>query len=114
MSRKQKQQMPPPGIAYIEDVTDPITGAVIVLGIASRLGITPGTYRKWRMAGKGPASTFLIGKRVAAFTADIDAWLIQQRDAALTPNHEMRPPEPRMTAPHGGRRRHVDTVSAAA
>ncbi|MGW1813321.1 helix-turn-helix transcriptional regulator [Streptomyces sp. NPDC002125] len=34
-------------------------------GIASRLGITPGTLRKWRMKGHGPA-TFKIGGRVVA------------------------------------------------
>lgn len=113
-TRKQKQQMPPPGIAYIEDVTD--GDKVIVLGIASRLGITPGTYRKWRMAGKGPDRTFLIGKRVAAFITDIDAYLAELRDAAQPVRPEMRPSEPRVPAKHAGPRRRTtaDRLTPAA
>ncbi|MFJ9889844.1 helix-turn-helix transcriptional regulator [Streptomyces sp. NPDC091287] len=49
---------PPPGLIYIGDSA---SGP----GIASRLGITPGTVRKWRSAGRGP-QTFKVGGRVVA------------------------------------------------
>lgn len=49
---------PPPGLIYIKD-TD--AGP----GIASRLGISPSTYRKWRMKKRGPSS-FVLGGRVVA------------------------------------------------
>ncbi|MFC8156342.1 helix-turn-helix transcriptional regulator [Streptomyces cinereoruber] len=42
-------------------------------GIASRLGVTPGTIRKWRSAGRGPA-TFRIGGRIVAHIKDIEAY----------------------------------------
>lgn len=49
---------PPDGLIYIADTA---SGP----GIASRLGITPGTFRKWRVEGRGPASFKLAGRVVA-------------------------------------------------
>lgn len=96
MSRKLAQQKPPPGIVWIEDYTDPDTGATTV-GIATRVGVTASTYRKWRMQSKGPR-TFMLGKRVAAYITEIDAWITTQANVQLQSiEHEMRPPEPRIT-----------------
>ena len=80
---------PPPGILFVHD-TD--AGP----GIASHLGITVSTYRKWRMAGYGPP-TFKLGKYVAARESSVQEWIAEQERAALAPKHEMRPPEPRMS-----------------
>jgi transposase-like protein len=99
-TRKRAQQKPPPGIVWIDDYKDPETGD-ITPGIASRLGVTPSTFRKWRMADKGPKS-FLLGKPVAAFIEDIDAWIAEQggreHEAAVEARAEGRPPETRRTA----------------
>lgn len=96
-NRKLAQQKPPPGIVWIYDYKDPDTGDVI-LGIASRLGISPNTFRKWRMADKGPRS-FLLGKPVAAFIEDVDAYIASQGsreyEAAVQARADARPPEPR-------------------
>lgn len=96
----QAQQKPPADLIFIEDYVDE-TGTVIP-GIASRLGITPGTFRKWRMAGKGP-SCFMLGKRVAARVEAIEKWIAEQEEAALRKadevSEEMRPPEPRLYRP---------------
>ncbi|HCA85500.1 MAG TPA: hypothetical protein DEQ61_08405 [Streptomyces sp.] len=100
------QQKPPPGILFIEDYEDE-TGTVHP-GIASRLGITPGTFRKWRMAGKAPAGCFLLGKRVAAHIEDIDAYIDGLRHAVQAPPAEARPPETR-TARHS--RKHVKAAA---
>lgn len=86
-------QKPPPGMAFIGDVT--LDDGTLVRGIASRLGLTPSTYRKWRMAGKGP-DTFLLGSRVTARIQAIDAWISEQERAAREPSPEMRPPEARI------------------
>jgi transposase-like protein len=94
-NRKLAQQKPPPGIVWIEDYVDKNTGEVI-LGIASRVGVTPSTYRKWRMQAKGPES-FLLGKRVAARIASIDAWIAQQGQATQRDAQpEVKPAEPRL------------------
>ncbi|NXY96396.1 DNA-binding protein [Streptomyces sp. BR123] len=53
--------------------------------MASRVGVTPSTYRKWRMVGKGP-QTFPLGKRVAARIAVIDAWIAEQEQRAMAPS----------------------------
>lgn len=99
-TRKRPQQKPPPGVVWIYDYKDPETGEVIP-GIASRLGISPNTFRKWRMADKGPKS-FLLGKPVAAFIEDIDAWIAEQGgreyEAAVEARAEGRPPEARRNA----------------
>lgn len=79
--RKLARQKPPAGIVFIDDYVaedgarDP--------GIASRLGVTPSTYRKWRMVGKGP-QTFPLGKRVAARITAIDEWIAELERQALT------------------------------
>ncbi|WP_030878800.1 helix-turn-helix transcriptional regulator [Streptomyces sp. NRRL S-1868] len=86
---------PPPGLLFIEDSTD-TTGQPLP-GIASRLGIKPSTYRKWRMAGKGP-DTFVLGKRVVARIEAIDAYIADLERTALSPSRDARPPEPRRLA----------------
>lgn len=96
--RKYTFQKPPPGIVFSEDTKDE-NGNVIDLGIASRLGITPGTYRHWRVAGKGPL-TFILGKRVAARIEDVDAWVTEQYRAGVEPTEDERPPEPKIPAQH--------------
>ncbi|MEV8403560.1 hypothetical protein [Streptomyces niveus] len=95
MTTTRKAQKPPPGIAFIDDYEH--DDGTTTLGIASRLGITPGTYRKWRMAGKGP-QTFDLGKRVAARIETVDAWVRSLEQAAVdSVEHSMRPAEPRLT-----------------
>lgn len=105
-NRQRAQQKPPPGIVWIADYTDPQTG-VVTPGIASRVGITPSTYRKWRMGSRGP-DTFRLGKLVAARIEVVDAWIQgleqtaqdeQQADQDAA-EHECRPPEPRTTRKH--------------
>lgn len=81
---------PPPGLLYIEDSPDGTPG------IARRLGITPGTYRKWRMAGKGPEA-FVLSKKVVARVEAVDAYIAEREQAAMRPKPEMRPAEPRVT-----------------
>ncbi|MEU2674782.1 hypothetical protein ABZ622_39330 [Streptomyces sp. NPDC007164] len=100
-NRKLAVQPPPPGIVWIEDYRDE-AGSVAIPGIASRLGISPSTYRKWRMRDEGPDS-FLIGKKVAARITAIEAWLKGLEQAATeeraanraSAEHDMRPAEPR-------------------
>lgn len=79
---------PPDGFVFIDDSPK---GP----GIASRLGITPGTYRKWRMAGKGP-ETFKLGKHVAARIEAVDAYVASLEQAAQHRPVESRPAEPRI------------------
>jgi transposase-like protein len=100
-NRKLTVQAPPPGIVWIEDYRSD-DGSVVIPGIASRLGISPSTYRKWRMRDEGPDS-FLIGKKVAARITAIEAWLHGLEQAAneeraairAEAEHDMRPAEPR-------------------
>lgn len=93
---RQQHQKPPPGFVFIEDYVD--DEGTVTPGIATRLGITVSTYRKWRMAGKGPAS-FRHGKRVMARESVVEAWLaglgqdVGATDGAAA--HDARPPEPR-------------------
>lgn len=94
-TRKQAAQKPPPGIVFIEDYEG--EDGIVLHGIATRIGLTPSTYRKWRMAGKGPL-TFMLGKRVAARIEAVDAWIAEQERLALEPADESRPPEPRLAA----------------
>ncbi|MFJ8583686.1 helix-turn-helix transcriptional regulator [Streptomyces sp. NPDC093595] len=94
-SRMRAQQKPPPGIVYANDWHSK-DGSEVILGIASRCGVTHNTYRKWRMANKGPR-TFMLGKRVAAYVEDVDAWIHEQAQAAIQQHdHAMRPAEPRI------------------
>lgn len=107
-NRKQAMQKPPPGIVFIEDyVSD--DGEEKIPGIATRVGVTPSSYRKWRMAGKGPL-TFPLGKRVAALIKDVDAWLAEQYRAGIEPTEDERPPEP--LVPTQQRRARRQPVSA--
>lgn len=78
--RKIAQQKPPAGLVWIKDYDDGV--GPVIPGIATRLGITPSTYRKWRMVGKGP-HTFMLGRQVAARISTIDAWVSQQERQAL-------------------------------
>lgn len=66
---------PPAGLIYIADTP---SGP----GIASRLGITPGTFRKWRMTGRGPAS-FKIGGRVVAREDAVAEYITAQEQQSL-------------------------------
>lgn len=91
--RKQAMQKPPPGFVFIEDYEG--DDGTVIHGIATRVGVTPSTYRKWRMAGKGP-KTILLGKPVAARIEWVDQWIAEQERTASTPTDEMRPPEPRL------------------
>lgn len=81
---------PPPGCVFVKDTE---AGP----GIASRLGIEPSTYRKWRMRGEGP-KTFFLGKRVVARIEAVEAYITAQEQAALQVKNESRPPEPKFAA----------------
>jgi len=91
-----KTTPPPPGLIFVEDSKD--ESGERILGIASRLGITYSTYRKWRMAGKGP-DTFFLGKRIVAREEAVEAYIAEQERAAREPSEEARPPEPRKLTP---------------
>lgn len=92
---------PPAGYLYIEDSLD--AQGNVIAGIATRLGISPSTYRKWRMRREGPKAT-RYGKRVIAREVDVETWIKQRVDAAFAEQqaddeaaaHEMRPAEPRV------------------
>lgn len=104
-----KHQKLPPGFVFIEDYED--EAGNVTPGIATRLGITVSTYRKWRMAGKGPA-TFRHGKRQVARESVVDAYLAglgQDEEPAGTAEHDSRPAEPRV-----GHQRHHQAESNAA
>jgi hypothetical protein len=92
---RQQHQKPPPGFCFAQDSTD--DNGNVVPGIATRLGITYSTYRKWRMAGKGPA-TIRIGKCVAARITAVAAYLdgLEGDASQSAENYETRPPEPRV------------------
>ena len=89
-------QKPPPGLIFIDDFTG--DDGTVTPGIASRLGISSSTYRKWRMAGKGPES-FLLGKKVVAREDAVATYLAglekAAQDARSAENPECRAPEPR-------------------
>ncbi|MER8042737.1 hypothetical protein [Streptomyces sp. NPDC094032] len=72
---RRTRPCPPHGLIYIEDTA---AGP----GIASRLGIAPGTVRRWRSLGRGPA-TFRIGKRVVARISVIDNYLVEREREGL-------------------------------
>lgn len=93
----RQHQKPPPGFCFIEDTTG--DDGNTVLGIATRLGITPSTYRKWRMARKGPA-TIPLGKRIAARITAVEDYLagLEQAASESAENYESRPAEPRRAA----------------
>ena len=56
--------------------------------LAAELGVTPGTLRNWRVAGRGPRGA-RIGGGIRYRRADVDAWIDQQtaRDP-LADRHE--------------------------
>ncbi|MGW8953041.1 hypothetical protein [Streptomyces sp. NPDC055709] len=103
---KRTVQPPPDGFVWIEDYRSE-DGTVVTPGIASRLGISVSTYKKWRMRDEGPV-TFFIGKKAAARIEDVEAYLTglhkaaveAARSASATAAHDMRPPE--LLAPHRG------------
>ncbi len=47
--------------------------------LAAELGVTPGTLRNWRTAGRGPRGA-RIGGRVRYRRADVDTWITQQTE----------------------------------
>ncbi len=47
--------------------------------LAAELGVTAGTLRNWRTAGRGPRGA-RIGGRVRYRRADVDAWITQQTE----------------------------------
>jgi phage antirepressor YoqD-like protein len=102
-NRKLRIQAPPPGFVWIEDYRGE-DGSVLIPGIASRLGITPSTYRKWRMRDQGPP-TVLIGKKVAARVETIENYLrsleesavAEAQEAAEIAARDMRPAESRFS-----------------
>ncbi|MDX2520537.1 MULTISPECIES: helix-turn-helix domain-containing protein [Streptomyces] len=61
---------PPPGLIYIADTE---SGP----GIATRLGVRPGTIRTWRNQGRGPR-TWRLNGRVVSSVDDIEAYLARQ------------------------------------
>jgi len=91
----KQHQKPPPGFCFAQDSTD--DDGNVVAGIATRLGITYGTYRKWRMAGKGPA-TLTLGKRTAARITAVEDYLTQLEEAGAhhVDSYDARPAEPRV------------------
>lgn len=109
MPRQYRHQKLPPGFLFLDDYTD--DDGNVTPGVASRLGITVSTYKKWRMAGKGP-EMFRHGKRLMARVEVVDAWLADLgHDAAAlaevvaeTAAHDARPPEPRIGRPRSEQR----------
>lgn len=94
--RKLTRRKPPEGYAWIDDYVND-KGEVEVQGIASRCGVTVSTYRKWRMAGKGPQA-FPLGNKVAARISAVNAWLAEQERQATDPSHDARPAEARLVS----------------
>lgn len=66
---------PPPGLIYVHDTED---GP----GIATRLGVRPGTIRQWRTYGRGPRTWRLNGRIVSSIEA-IDEYLATQAAATV-------------------------------
>ncbi|MGW2113702.1 helix-turn-helix transcriptional regulator [Streptomyces zhihengii] len=96
---------PPQGLAWAQDWVSP-DGKTRIPGIATRLGITYNTYRKWRMRGEGPPAIKVGNKRVAASIRAIEKWLADQEQAVIDEaeraagiaRHDMRPAELRSAA----------------
>jgi hypothetical protein len=110
MPRRYTRQTLPPGFLFLDDYTH--DDGKVTPGVASRLGITPGTYKKWRLAGKGP-EMFQHGKRLMVRVEVVDAWLAGLGQDAGAPDgsaeHDARPPESRI-----GHRRRTESETAAA
>lgn len=100
-TRKLRIQPPPDGFVWAQDHKS--EDGRTVPGIASRLGITYSTYRKWRMRGEGPP-TVVLGKKLAARVEWIDQFMAQREREALDAfntsiadaDHAMRPAESRL------------------
>lgn len=110
MPRQYSHQKLPPGFLFLDDYTD--ADGTVTPGVASRLGISVSTYKKWRLAGKGPAM-FRHGKRLVARVEVVDAYLAELGQDAGAPDesaeHDARPPESRI-----GHRRTATKTRAAA
>lgn len=61
------------------DFNRPLTTAEV----SARLGVPSETLRYWRHIDKGPRCYRLGGKRVVYDTADVDAWVAEQKAATL-------------------------------
>lgn len=102
-TRKLRIQPPPAGFVWIEDYRR--EDGTVLPGIAARLGISPSTYRKWRMRDEGPP-TVVLGKKVAARIEAIEQYLVDLEQAAIEEAqrateqaaHDMRPVELRNAA----------------
>ena len=102
-NRKLRLKPPPEGYIWAQDYQD--HDGRILPGVATRLGISYPTYRKWRMRGKGPAA-ILIGNKLAARPEWVADYLRQQdqdalsaaRESAESSAYDMRPPESRYSS----------------
>ncbi|WP_405994060.1 helix-turn-helix domain-containing protein [Streptomyces sp. NBC_00986] len=97
-TRRRIKQNPPKGCLWIEQA-------------AEYLGLELNTLRKWRLTGKDKADgmpSFKPSGYVAYKTADLDAYLEAQYQAARNPSPtpEMRPPGPRLSRRQGHQGRH--------
>lgn len=104
-TRKLRIQPPPPaGFVWIEDYHR--EDGTVLVGIATRLGISPSTYKKWRMRDQGPPTIRVGGKKVAARIEAIEQYLTRLEQAAIEEAqrateqaaHDMRPAELRTAA----------------
>ncbi len=97
MSSHNGHQKLPPGFLFLDDYTD--EDGTVTPGVASRLGISVSTYKKWRLAGKGPAM-FRHGKRLVARVEVVEAYLAGIGQDAGAPDeaaeHDARPAEARV------------------
>ncbi|TXS14015.1 hypothetical protein EAO70_20750 [Streptomyces sp. adm13(2018)] len=105
MSEKAKLSIPAPPEGFVWAQDYETADGRIILGIASRLGITYHTYRKWRMRGETPP-TVRIGKRLAARIEWVDQFAAKREQEAIDAfnaavqdvEYSMRPAESRLAA----------------
>jgi len=105
VSEKAKLSIPAPPEGFVWAQDYETADGRIILGIASRLGITYHTYRKWRMRGETPP-TVLIGKRMAARIEWVEQFNAKREQEALDAfnatakdiEYSMRPAESRLAA----------------
>lgn len=103
-TRKLRIQPPPAGFVWIADYRQ--DDGTVLPGIATRLGITPSTYRKWCMRNEGPPIVRIGGKKIAARIEAIEQYLAGLEKAAIDEAqrateqaaHNMRPAELRTAA----------------
>ncbi|MFE9602003.1 hypothetical protein [Streptomyces hokutonensis] len=93
-TRRRIKPNPPKGCLWIEQAAEHVGASIYSL-------------RRWRLIEYGPVS-FKVGGYVAYKTADLDAYLEGQYQAARNPPPlpEMRPPEPRLLPQRGRQGRH--------